>query len=124
MILIGVGGILMLGRFTFLYDHANAIPVLGSSREPVRFSLWVALGVAALSAVGVERLSRPGAVSLRGGLILSGVLIAASIPILICIYTPAWTDWKRWNDAYHLARFRWLGQELALAGRGRACWPA
>ena len=47
---------LMLGKFTFLFDHAHRIPVLGSSREPVRFHLWVSLGVAALAAVGVERL--------------------------------------------------------------------
>ncbi len=59
VILIGVGAILMLGKFTFLFDGANKIPVLGSSREPVRFHLWVAVGVAALSAVGVERLARP-----------------------------------------------------------------
>ena len=37
----------MLGKFTFLFDTPIEIPVLGSSREPVRFHLWVALGVAA-----------------------------------------------------------------------------
>ncbi len=58
VILIGLAAILMLGNFTILYDRANLIPVLGSSREPVRFHLWVALGVAALAAVGVQRLSR------------------------------------------------------------------
>ena len=63
VLLIGLGAILMLGRFTFLFDQANHIPVLGSSREPVRFSLWVSMGVAALAAVGVDRLGRPGAVS-------------------------------------------------------------
>lgn len=113
--LVGLGAILMLGKFTFLYDRANQIPVLGSSREPVRLSLWVALGVAALSAVGVERLSRPGAVSLRGGLILAGVLVAASIPIMIYIYTPVWTEPKRWKLPYHLDRYHWLGRELVLA---------
>ena len=92
MLLIGLGAILMLGKFTFLFDRANQIPVLGSSREPVRFHLWVALGVAALAAVGVERLARPGAVSLRGGLILAGVLVVLSIPIMIYIYTPVWTE--------------------------------
>ena len=35
---------------------------------------------------GVERLGRPGVVSLRGGLILAGVLVALSIPIMIYIY--------------------------------------
>ena len=60
VLLAGVGGVLMLGKFTFLFDLAHKIPVLGSSREPVRFHLWVSLAVAALAAVGVERLARPG----------------------------------------------------------------
>jgi hypothetical protein len=115
VILIGVGAILMLGKFTFLYDRANHIPVLGSSREPVRFSLWVALGVAALAAVGVERLSRPGEVSLRGGLILAGALVALSVPIMIAIYRPVWTEPNRWSQPYHLDRYRWLGRELTMA---------
>ncbi|MGC4015838.1 MAG: hypothetical protein QM755_15140 [Luteolibacter sp.] len=67
VLLAAIGGLLMLGKFTFLFDHANAIPILGSSREPVRFHLWVALAVAVLAAVGVERLARPGAVRLRAG---------------------------------------------------------
>jgi hypothetical protein len=116
VILIGLGAILMLGRFTFLYDRANHIPVLGSSREPVRFHLWVALGVAALAAVGVERLARPGAVSLRGGLMLAGMLVALSIPIMILIYKPVWAEPTRWSKPYHLDRYRWLGWELSLAG--------
>jgi hypothetical protein len=115
VILIGLGAILMLGRFTFLYDRANHIPVLGSSREPVRFHLWVALGVAALAAVGVERLSRPGAVSLRGGLILAGVLVTLSIPIMIYIYTPVWAEPNRWIKPYHRNRYHWLGTELTMA---------
>ncbi len=115
VILVGLGAILMLGKFTFLFDRANRIPVLGSSREPVRFHLWVALGVAALAAVGVERLGRPGAVSLRGGLILAGVLIAASIPIVLYIYSPIWIDPNQWHEKYHLDRYRWLGRELTLA---------
>jgi hypothetical protein len=115
VILIGLAAILMLGKFTILYDRANAIPVLGSSREPVRFSLWLAMGVAALAAVGVDRLSRPGAVTLRGGLILAGVLVALSIPIMIYIYKPAWIQPNRWNLPYHHDRYRWLGRELKLA---------
>jgi hypothetical protein len=115
VILIGLAAVLMLGKFTFLYDRANQIPVLGSSREPVRFSIWVALGVAALAAVGVERLSRPGAVPFRGGLILCGVLVVLSIPIMIYLYTPVWTDPKRWVEPYHLDRYRWLGRELILS---------
>jgi hypothetical protein len=113
--LIGLAAILMLGRFTFLFDQANHIPVLGSSREPVRFSLWVSLGVAALAAVGVERLGRPGTVSLRGGLILAGVLVVLSIPIMIYIYHPVWAQPRPAIDLdrkYHLDQYRWLGHEL------------
>jgi hypothetical protein len=112
VVLVGLGAVLMLGKFTFLFDRANEIPVLGSSREPVRFHLWVALGVAALAAVGVERLGRPGAVSLRGGLALVGVLVVVSIPIMIYIYNPVWNDPKKWHEPYHLDRYRWLGREL------------
>ena len=116
VLLVGVGAVLMLGKFTFLYDRANQIPILGSSREPVRFSLWVSLGVAALAAVGVERLARPGEVSLRGGLILAGVLVAVSVPILIWIYHPVWTEPNRWNSPYHVDRYRWLGRQLFISG--------
>jgi hypothetical protein len=115
VLLAGVGGLLMLGRFTCLFDYANRIPILGSSREPVRFHLWVSLAVAALAAVGVERISRPGSVSLRGALILAGALVVASIPILLVIYTPVWAAPRRWSQPVHLARFGWLGKELVMA---------
>ena len=84
--LIGVGSLLMLGKYTCLFDYAHRLPILGSSREPVRFHVWVSLGVAALAATGVERLGRPGIVSLRGGLVLAAVLVALSIPIMIYLY--------------------------------------
>jgi hypothetical protein len=115
VLLIGLGAVLMLGKFTVLFDHANAIPVLGSSREPVRFHLWVALGVAALAAAGVERLYKPGAVSLRGGLILAGLLVVLSIPIMVSIYSPIWTHPDQWKDPEHIQRFRWLAGELIFA---------
>ncbi|WP_240910936.1 YfhO family protein [Paludisphaera soli] len=112
------GGLLMLGRFTFLFDYANRIPIAGSSREPVRLHLWVSLGVAALAAVGVERLQRPGVVSLRAALSLVGLLVVASLPILAYVYSPVWTDPRRWATPYHLDRYRWLGREL-LVGAAR-----
>jgi hypothetical protein len=65
--------------------------------------------------VGVERLGRPGTVSLRNGLILAGVLCALSIPIMIYLYAPVWTEPKRWTKPYHLDRYRWLGRELVWA---------
>jgi hypothetical protein len=115
VILIAAGLLLMLGRFTCIFDFAHRVPVLGSSREPVRFHLWVSIGVAALAAVGVERIGRPGRVSLRNGLVLAGVLCALAIPILIYAYAPVWTEPKRWTQPYHLARYRWLGHELVMA---------
>ena len=115
LFLAGVGGVLMLGKFTFLFDLAHKIPVLGSSREPVRFHLWVSLAVAALAAVGVERLARPGSVLLRGALVLTAALVVASIPILLYVYAPVWTEPRRWTQPYHLARYQWLGRELSLA---------
>ncbi len=115
VLVVGIGGLLMLGRFSFLFDYAHRLPILGSSREPVRFHVWVSLGVAALAATGVERLGRPGVVSLKHGLIVAGILVAVSIPIMIYIYMPVWTD-RSWTLKYHLDRYRWLGRELLLAG--------
>ncbi len=115
VLLAGIGGILMLGRFTFLFDHAHRVPIAGSSRIPVRFHLWVALAVAALSAVGVDRLARPGVVRLRLAIGVAIALVLASIPILIAVYAPVWTEPYRWTMPNHLARFRWLGRELTMA---------
>jgi hypothetical protein len=115
VILAALGGILMLGRFTFLFDFAHRIPMAGSSREPVRFHLWVSLAVAALAALGVDRLSRPGKVSIRGAYLLALVLVAVSIPILAYVYSPIWTEPDRWRDQVHLDLFRRLRNELIRA---------
>ncbi|MFO0890810.1 MAG: YfhO family protein [Isosphaeraceae bacterium] len=115
ILLAAVGGVLMLGKFTLVFDYAHRIPVLGSSREPVRFHLWVTFAVAALAATGVERLARPGAVRIRPSLALAASLILASIPILTYVYGPVWTDPGRWHQPYHIDRFRWLGEELRTA---------
>jgi hypothetical protein len=113
--LAGLGGVLMLGRYTFVFDHLNRVPILGSARIPVRFHLWVALATSALAAVGVDRLARPGVVRLRPALVTVGVLVAVSIPILAYVYAPVWTEPNRWTKPYHLAHYRWLGRELAMA---------
>jgi Bacterial membrane protein YfhO len=115
VLLAGIGGVLMLGKYTCLFDFAHQIPVLGSSRESVRFHLWVSLAVAVLAAAGVERLARPGLVGLRPALLLVAALVVASIPILVFIYAPVWTEPRRWTTPYHLARYRWLGRELGVA---------
>jgi hypothetical protein len=109
-----VGGLLMLGRFTFVFDFMHRVPVLGSSRIPVRYHLWVSLAVAALAAVGVDRLGRPGGVRLRGATLTGGFLIVASIAILVAVYTPAWSSTSRWT-AVETNRSRWLVRELAVA---------
>ena len=114
------GWLLMLGRFTFLFDYANRIPVAGSSRVPVRLHLWVSLGVAGLAAVGVERLRRPGVVSLRGAVALTAGLVVASLPILAYVYWPVWVETRAWTTPYHLNRYRWLGREMATAAARNA----
>ncbi len=109
VVLGGLGGLMMLGRFTFLFDLMPRIPILGSGRIPVRYHLWVTLAVAALAGVGVDRLSRPGVVRLRGaGWLLAG-LAALCVPILVYVYLPVWTDATRWVTSYHQDRYNWLG---------------
>src|SRR5262249_50272479 len=115
VLLVGLALLLMLGRFTFLFDFAHKIPIVGSSREPVRFHLWAALGIAALAAVGVERLGeRPGP-SLRAGLILTGLLVGLSIPGLSYVYWPLWAQLNSANPPRNVLQFRWLGRELLIA---------
>ena len=105
----------MLGKFTCLFDYAHRLPVLGSSREPVRFHVWVSLGVAALAATGVERLGRPGVVSLRSGLILAGVLVALSIPIMIYIYIAGLDRARALDRAVPPRPIPLAGRELSTA---------
>ncbi len=114
VLLAGVGSLLMLGRFTFVFDHAHQVPIAGSSRIPVRFHLWVALAASALSAVGVDRLARAdlGRVRLRGAALVVSLMVLASIPILAYLYEPVWSGSSRWSLPSHQARFDWLGREL------------
>ena len=114
-LLAGLALVLMLGKFTCVFDYANKLPVAGASREPVRFHLWAALAVSALAAIGLERLARPGSVSFKPPALFLGTLLAASAPILIHDYMPVWTDASTWVKPYHIARYRWLGWELALS---------
>lgn len=108
----GLGSTLMLGRFTFLMDYLQRIPVIGSSREPVRLHLWVTFALAALAAVGVDRLARAPRVPWRWIAILLGLAVLVSLPILWVIYSPIWNGPVRWTKQYHLDRFRWLYSEL------------
>jgi len=104
---------LMMGRYTFLFDYMNRLPVVGSSRIPVRFHLWFSTAVAALAAVGVDRLGRGLVASLRPAFVTAGVLAALAAPIAVAVYAPVWTEPGRWTSPYHEARYRWLGRELA-----------
>jgi Bacterial membrane protein YfhO len=115
VLLVGLAVVLMLGRFTFLFDYAHRIPILGSSREPVRFHVWAAMGTAALAAVGVERVLRGPGVSLRPGLIVAVWLIMLSIPILLYVYAPLWKQLNGTNPTRNVVQFRWLGRELLIA---------
>lgn len=115
-VLVGLlGALLMLGRFTCVMDYAQHIPVLGSSRIPVRFHLWVTLAVAALAAVGVDRLARPelGRVRVWWAVALVALLALASLPILYHVYGPLWSFPGRWSSPYHRARTDWLLDDLA-----------
>ena len=114
-ILAGLGGLLMLGRFTILFDGMRFLPIVGSSRIPVRYHLWVTVAVAAMAAVGVDRLARPGRVRLRGAVGLIAGLAIVSIPLLIWIYTPLWTNPAVWSAPDQRSRTRWLTSELAWA---------
>jgi len=118
LILVGLGLLLMLGKFTFLFDILCRIPIIGTGRIPVRYHLWVSLAVAALAAVGVDRLGRPGAVSTRGAGWLIVGLVGVSVPILAHLYSPIFSGPDRWTKPEHTARYRWLARELAV-GVGR-----
>ena len=61
-----VGGLFMMGGYTILFDFMHRVPILGSSRIPVRYHLWVTTAVAALAAVGVV-LARLSVAERRGG---------------------------------------------------------
>ena len=85
------------GSSRFCSTMRNKIPIAGSSREPVRFHLWAAMGVAALGGRGVERLVSSPGVSLRPGLVVAGGSSCLSIPILLYVYAPVWKQLSGWN---------------------------
>jgi len=114
-----VAGWLMLGRFTALFDLAHRLPVAGSTRIPVRFHVWMALAVAALAAVGADRLSRPGVVRLRGAVAIGLGMILASLPILAVVYSPIFEGRGLWNDPALRERSGWLVDEL-IGASGRS----
>ena len=115
VVLCGVGALFMLGRYTCLFDFMNLVPIVGSSRIPVRYHLWVSLAVATLSAVGVDRLGRPGRVRLGWALGFVLAIVAASALIMAREYAPLWTESRWWSTPEYRDHGRWLGRELAIA---------
>ena len=115
IVLCGIGVLFMLGRYTCLFDYMNLVPVVGSSRIPVRYHLWVSLAVASLAGVGVDRLARPGRVRLGWALGFGVAIVAASAAIMVLDYIPAWTEARRWTTPEYREHFRWLGREVAIA---------
>jgi hypothetical protein len=115
IVLCGVGMLFMLGRYTCLFDYMNLVPIVGSSRIPVRYHLWVSLAVAALASVGVDRLARPGRVRLGWAAGFTVAIVAASAFLMVREYTPLLTD-SRWSSTpEYREHTRWLGRELATA---------
>jgi hypothetical protein len=113
LIAAGLGLAMMLGRFTFLFDRMTDVPFLGRGRVPVRYHLWFSVAIAALAAVGVDRMARPGQVSLRGAFGLVAGLVLASLPILAYVYLPIWTESSRWTSAYNQLQFVWLREDIS-----------
>jgi hypothetical protein len=118
IVLAGLGMLFMLGRYSALFDYMNLVPVVGSSRIPVRYHLWVSLAVAALASVGVDRLARPGKVRLGQAIGFVIFMLSASALILGYVYLTVWTDARKWTSPEHLEHFGWLGSDLAF-GFGR-----
>ena len=115
MIVGAIGGLLMLGRFTFLMDDFHRVPILGSSRIPVRYHLWVTLAVAAVAAVGTDRLARPGRVRLMPAATAIGLLVVAGLTIALASYWPAIFDSSRWPREEQRTKFVWLAAQIARA---------
>lgn len=118
VLLAGLSLLLMLGKHTVLFDLLYRVPVLGTGRIPVRYHLWLTIAVAALAAIGADRLARAdlGPVRLRGAVGLIAALVLLSVPILVWTYVPVWTESGRWTLRYHLDRYGWLGWELSIVG--------
>ena len=71
----GLALVLVLGRYTTVYENFYHIPVLNYFRIPTRFLQWLAFGVAVLSGLGLDRVLRtPPGETQRGRLYFCGIL--------------------------------------------------
>ena len=129
-----IGGVLMLGRFTFLFDHAHQVPVLGSSRDP---GAVPPLGLAGGRGAGGRRGRRLGGRARSGsGGGDPGRWSDRSPRSRSCSTSTPRSGPSRGAgpQPYHLARYRWLGRELrgrrsatrvlVVAGSSGCAWRA
>jgi hypothetical protein len=111
-----IAAVFMLGRFTFIMDFWHHLPVLGSSRIPVRYHLWATMAAAALASQGVSLLiSADKPLKIRRPLFFLGLLALAGSAIFIWGMIPWWTESARWTTSYHRDRNAWLTRELLIS---------
>jgi len=112
-----VAAVFMLGRFTFVMDFWHRVPILGSSRIPVRYHLWATFSVAALASQGTDMVVRGREkLSLKQPLAILGILMVLAGAIFAWGMIPWWTEANRWTAEYHQERNRWLTAELVRSG--------
>ncbi|MBI1323557.1 YfhO family protein [bacterium] len=108
-----ISAIFMLGRFTFVMDFWHRVPILGSSRIPVRYHLWATFATAALASQGLDMLIRRREdVKLKKPVAFLGMIALIAAGIFAWGMTPWWTESGRWTAAYHQERNRWLTEDL------------
>ena len=111
-----VAAVFMLGRFTFVMDFWYKIPVLGSSRIPVRYHLWATLATAALVSQAFVLLEHGSdRLSLKKPLLILSFFLLLAVGIFAWGMTPWWTLAGRWATAYHRERNGWLTRELCVS---------
>ncbi|MFM7317482.1 MAG: YfhO family protein [bacterium] len=112
-----VSTVFMLGRFTLVMDFWHRIPVLGSSRIPVRYHLWATLATAALASQGLSHvIGHNSRLKIHRPLWLLAGFSALATGIFIWGMIPWWTEAGRWTTNYHRDRNNWLTRELLVSG--------
>jgi hypothetical protein len=112
-----VSAVFMLGRFTFVMDFWHKIPILGSSRIPVRYHLWATFATAALASQGIDMLIRGREnLTLKKPLLILATFVFAAVVLFAWGMTPWWTESSRWTATYHQERNVWLSDDLIWGG--------
>ena len=102
------GLLLALGKFTPLYSVIHALPVLGGLRVPARFILLSNFSLAALAALGAQRVDDYD-VSPRWSFIWIGSLVVVAALILFAAYWPLRPPEQNWAPVI------WMFPILVLA---------